>query len=194
MLLPSSDAGTPASTTISYATAANPGITPSVISSLPGYRAHFLVPPHVGSENNSANGTDNLICQFISTNWASHVPLTTTTGGNSSQEDFIQVAGTFYHHIRAHTVKIFSDLGTSPSPSYLMDGGANGGMTGSDVHVISILDFYKANITGIVESALTRLPLVTAAGVDHTHWGSRAIIFLHQYAHHGKGHTIHSTA
>jgi hypothetical protein len=52
--VPPASARTPASMTISYTAAANPGINPSVVSSLPGYPANFSVLPHVVSENNSA--------------------------------------------------------------------------------------------------------------------------------------------
>jgi hypothetical protein len=74
-----------------------------------------------------------------------------------------------------------------------MDGGANGGMTGSDARIISSCDFQRAHGTGIGESAIADLPLVTAAGFVQTHRGP-AIVFMHQYAGYGKGHTIHSTA
>jgi hypothetical protein len=74
-----------------------------------------------------------------------------------------------------------------------MDGGVNGGMTGSDAHIISSSDFHWAHVTGIGESTIADLPLVTAAGFAQTHWGP-AIVFMHQYAGYRKGHTIHSTA
>jgi hypothetical protein len=59
-----------------------------------------------------------------------------------------------------------------------MDGGADGGMTGSDVCIISSSDFHRAHVTGIGESTIADLPLVTAAGFAQTHWGP-AIIFMH---------------
>jgi hypothetical protein len=73
-----------------------------------------------------------------------------------------------------------------------MDGGANGGMTDSDVHVISSSDFHRAHVTGIGESTIADIPLVTAAGFVQTHRGS-AIVFMNQYAGYGRGRTIHST-
>ena len=75
-----------------------------------------------------------------------------------------------------------------------MDGGANGGRTGSDVRVLSSSDFHKSHITGIGEATIADLSLVTAAGFVHTHRGPAIVIPLHQYAHYGKGHTIHATA
>ncbi len=75
-----------------------------------------------------------------------------------------------------------------------MDGGANGGMTGSDVRIISSSDFHRAHVTGIGDSTITDLPLITAAGFVQTHRGPAIVFMHHQYAHYGKGHTIHSTA
>jgi hypothetical protein len=73
-----------------------------------------------------------------------------------------------------------------------MDGGINGGMTGSDVAcTISMLDVHKHKVTRIGETTLNHLPLVTTAGFVDTHHGP-AIIFLHQYAHYEKANTIHS--
>jgi hypothetical protein len=84
-----------------------------------------------------------------------------------------------------------SNHSTSTVTSSLMDGGTNGGMTGSDVHVIPTSDFHKANVAGTGETTVNDLPLVTTAGFVNTRYGS-AIISLHQYAHYVKGHTIHS--
>jgi hypothetical protein len=58
----------------------------------------------------------------------------------------------FFHCINAHTAQCdLSNHVTSPAPSSLMDGRANGGMTGSDVCVISSLDFHKATVNVIWE-------------------------------------------
>jgi hypothetical protein len=110
-----------------------------------------------------------------------------------STEELNQVDGTFYHHV--NTININYDLsnhGTSAVMSFLMDGGINGGMTGSDVCVISSSDVHKAKVTRIGESTFNHLPLVTAAGFVDTHHGPAIIILLHQYAHYGKANTIHS--
>jgi hypothetical protein len=96
--------------------------------------------------------------------------------------------------VNAHTIQYdLSRDETSLPLSSLLDGGANGGMTRSDVCVISSSDFHRAHVTGIGDATITDLPLITAAGFVHTHRGP-AIVFLHQYAHCGKGHTIHSPA
>jgi hypothetical protein len=73
-----------------------------------------------------------------------------------------------------------------------MDGGANGGMAGNDVRLLSESNFNKAYVTGIGESVIKNLPLASAAGLVSTHRGP-AIVVLNQYANYGKGDTIHSS-
>ena len=74
----------------------------------------------------------------------------------------------------------------------LIDGGANGGLSGSDVRVIEQSTFSKTDVTGIEDQVVSDLPLSTVAGYVDTVQGPIIAIF-HQYAHYGKGHTIHST-
>ena len=104
----------------------------------------------------------------------------------------ISLEGRFYRRINHTNIQYtLSVHDTTPVTSSLMDGGANGGMTGSDVKIISQSNFHKANVLGIGDSTLMNLPLVTAAGLIQSHRGP-AIVILHQYAHYGSGHTIHS--
>ena len=72
----------------------------------------------------------------------------------------------------------------------LIDGGANGGLSGSDVRVLSESLNY-ADVTGIGENSLANLPLCTVGAVIETHKGPIIGIF-NQYANYGKGQTIHS--
>ena len=77
--------------------------------------------------------------------------------------------------------------------SLLIDGGANGGMAGNDVRVLSESSFNKANVNGVGDSQIQNLPLATVViGLISTHQGP-AIVLFHQYANYGKGHTIHSS-
>ena len=95
------------------------------------------------------------------------------------------IDGRVYRQVNSHTVQYdLSRHETSLPLSSLMDGGANGGMTGSDARIISSSDFHRAHVTGIGESTIADLPLVTAAGFVHTHRGP-AIVFMHQYAGYG---------
>ena len=190
---PPAPAPAPAPTSmISYASMADPSITPSVISSLP---APSFVP---STSSVVAPPTNNLIRRILSANQTpTHSATVSLPPANPTPplgSDVVQIEGRFYRRINNTNVHYhLSAHETKPSLSSLMDGGANGGMTGNDVVVISTSDFHKANITGIGDSELTDLPLVTAAGLVQTHRGP-AIVILHQYAHYGKGHTIHSAS
>ncbi len=73
----------------------------------------------------------------------------------------------------------------------LVDRGANGGIAGDDVRVIS-RSHRTVDIQGIDNHQVTDKPIVTAGGVVNTHKGE-AIAILHQYAHVGKGNSIHSS-
>ena len=79
----------------------------------------------------------------------------------------------------------------APSLGSLIDGGANGGVSGSDVVLLNNT-MNNADITGLVgDQTLNGLPLCTVAGLINTQRGPIIGIF-NQYAHSGKGHTVHS--
>jgi hypothetical protein len=73
----------------------------------------------------------------------------------------------------------------------LLDGGANGGMSGNDVRIIETT-LNHADVSGLNNHSVSNLPIVTVAGVLSSAQGLIVGIF-HQYAHLGKGKTIHST-
>jgi len=74
----------------------------------------------------------------------------------------------------------------------LVDRGANGGIAGDDVRIIT-----KANrcvdVQGIDNHQVTNIPIVTCAGVIHTQRGP-AIAIMNQFALIGKGQSILSSA
>ena len=72
----------------------------------------------------------------------------------------------------------------------LMDRGANGGVAGDNVRVISKTD-RQVDVTGVGNHQITGLQIVTAGGVVPTQRGD-VIAILHQYAHCPMGKTIHS--
>ena len=72
----------------------------------------------------------------------------------------------------------------------LIDGGADGGMSGCDVRVIEHT-LQSADVTGLAALAVNNLPIATVAGVLSSSRGNIIGIF-HQYAHLGTGKTIHS--
>jgi hypothetical protein len=75
----------------------------------------------------------------------------------------------------------------------LIDRGANGGIAGNDCRVIEVNDqpHQYVNIEGIDGHIMERCRLVTAGAV--THFNRGPVIIMHQYAHSGKGHSIHSS-
>ena len=72
-----------------------------------------------------------------------------------------------------------------------MDNGANGGMAGDDVLITAYHDHDRAQVMGIAGNSLDDLRIVTAAGFIESTEGTVIGIF-HQYAHHGRGKSIHS--
>jgi hypothetical protein len=73
----------------------------------------------------------------------------------------------------------------------LVDRGANGGIAVNDVRRISTCSDKTVNVMGIDNHQLTSIPIITAGGVSTSHLGPVILIF-NQYAHHGKGKSIHS--
>ena len=73
----------------------------------------------------------------------------------------------------------------------LVDRGANGGLAGSDMHVIH-RPHRKINIQGIDNHEVTGLDVVTAATLLNTSQG-KVIGIFNEYAYLGKGSSIHSS-
>ena len=73
----------------------------------------------------------------------------------------------------------------------LVDQGANGGLAGSDMHVIQ-KTHRKINIQGIDNHEVTGLDVVTAATLLNTSQG-KVIGIFNEYAYLGKGSSIHSS-
>jgi hypothetical protein len=71
----------------------------------------------------------------------------------------------------------------------LIDGGANGGVSGSDVTVIEISNC-RADVTDIGEQTIQALPIALVALIQTK--SGFIIGMFYQYAHIGKGRTIHS--
>ena len=73
----------------------------------------------------------------------------------------------------------------------LVDRGANGGLAGSDVRILS-RSSRKCTVTGIDSHELTRFDVVQCAALVQTNHGIVHLI-MNEYACYGKGHTIHSS-
>ena len=75
----------------------------------------------------------------------------------------------------------------------LVDRGANGGLAGSDVRIISKDPHPRlVDVSGIDSHQITNLPIVTVGGVVPSQRGP-VIAIMHQYAYMGNGKTIHSS-
>ena len=72
-----------------------------------------------------------------------------------------------------------------------MDRGANGGLAGSDVRILS-RSSRKCTVTGIDSHELQGLDVVQCAALVQTNHGIVNLI-MNEYACYGKGHTIHSS-
>ena len=73
----------------------------------------------------------------------------------------------------------------------LVDRGANGGLAGSDVRILS-KSSRKCTDTGIDEHQINGLDIVQCAALVKTNHGYVNLI-MNEYAYYGKGHTIHSS-
>ena len=73
----------------------------------------------------------------------------------------------------------------------LVDMGANGGLAGSDVRVLSTSS-RKCTVTGIDNHEIPGLDLVQCAGPVQTDHGMVNLI-MNEYAYYGRGHSIHSS-
>ena len=73
----------------------------------------------------------------------------------------------------------------------LVDRGANGGLAGSDVRILS-RSSRKCTVTGIDSHELQGLDVVKCAALVETNHGIVNLI-MNEYACYGKGHTIHSS-
>ena len=90
--------------------------------------------------------------------------------------------------IQTHQRYVFARV--NQSNHHLIDRGANGGLAGADMRVIHTTP-RKNNIVGIDDHELTGLNVVTAAALLDTQNGPIIGVF-HEYAHLGKGRSIHA--
>ena len=92
-------------------------------------------------------------------------------------------------HIQIHQRYVFTRV--NQSNHHLIDRGANGGLAGADMRVIHTTP-RRINIVGIDDHELTGLNVVTAAALLDTQKGPIIGVF-HEYAHLGKGKSIHAS-
>ena len=73
----------------------------------------------------------------------------------------------------------------------LVDRGANGGLAGSDVRILSTSS-KKCTVAGIDNHEIPGLDLVQCAAMVQTNHGMANLI-MNEYAYYGRGHSIHSS-
>ena len=93
---------------------------------------------------------------------------------------------TINHHYTCHVAQASQSKHGS-----LVDKGANGGLAGSDVRILS-RSSGKWTVTGIDSHELQGLDVVQCAALVETNHGIVNLI-MNEYACYGKGHTIHSS-
>jgi hypothetical protein len=86
---------------------------------------------------------------------------------------------------------INSDLNSYVVIGSLMDGGANGGLAGEDVAILSICERSKVYVSSISDTTVLDLTLAQVADVITTQSGQQIIAMFHKYANLGKGRSIH---
>ena len=90
------------------------------------------------------------------------------------------------HHFTYHVAQA-----SQAKHGLLVDRGANGGLAGSDVRILS-RSSRKCTVTGIDSHELQGLDVVQCAALVQTNHGLVNLI-MNEYACYGKGHTIHSS-
>ena len=93
---------------------------------------------------------------------------------------------TINHHFTYHIAQA-----SQAKHGSLVDRGANGGLAGSDVRIVS-RSSRKCTVTGIDSHELQGLDVVQCVALVETNHGIVNLI-MNEYACYGKGHTIHSS-
>jgi hypothetical protein len=122
-------------------------------------------------------------------------PYKVKCAGTSPAPTDVDIDGVIFYSIKmADCVYRVSTNNHSEATGALIDRGANVGIAGNNCGVIEVNDqpYRYANIEGIDGHVMERCRLITAGAVTHSNRGP-VILIMHQYAHSGKGHSIHSS-
>ena len=104
----------------------------------------------------------------------------------SPQDSTMTPERTINHHFTYHIAQA-----SQAKHGSLVDRGANGGLAGSDVRILS-RSSRKCTVTGLDSHELQGLDVVQCAALVETNHGIVNLI-MNEYACYGKGHTIHSS-
>ena len=100
------------------------------------------------------------------------------------QDSTLTPESSISHHFTYHIAQA-----SQAKHGSLVDRGANGGLAGSDVRILS-RSSRKCTVTGIDSHKLQGLDVVQCAALVETNHGIVNLI-MNEYACYGKGHTIH---
>jgi hypothetical protein len=121
-------------------------------------------------------------------------PYKVKSAGTTLTPMDVDIDGIIYLVKMADCVYRVSTYNHSEVTGALIDRVANGGIAGNDCRVIEVNNqpHQYVNIEGIDRHVMEQHRLVTAGAVTHSNRGP-VILIMHQYAHSGKGHSIHSS-
>ena len=140
--------------------------------------------------SNLAADNSNSIVQYVTSGNSTSADIRNVLSANRAGEYKVYKGKVWYScNVHCQYRSLHSSISTDIKGT-LIDGGANGGLAGSDVRVLEYHND-RATVTGIAGNNLDDLPIVTAAGLLQTVDGPVIGIF-HQYAYYSKGKTIHS--
>lgn len=117
----------------------------------------------------------------------------TSTRSQQAPSDTFSVNGVDYRRVNTTYVYQVHDSRVDVSHGSLIDGGANGGLLGSDARILEQHLSATADVIGLADTVLSKLPIVQAAAKVETLSNGPIIAILSSYAHRSDGgRTIHS--
>ena len=125
-----------------------------------------------------------------------HPDMQTTTISPSGHDDTqdetdLDEGSTTKYNVKATRIIINKRKTSHEADNAMVDRGANGGLAGEDVRIISRNDDCSIDVTGIDAHQMINVPTGTVGGLTTSNKGNVILIF-HQYGITQKGHSIHS--
>ena len=133
--------------------------------------------------------TDDLL-DFITSQEHSDDQLDQVLQTYQAYQETQSETGTPHRQMNAHITYHVAQANQAKHGS-LVDRGANGGLAGSGVRVLSTSS-RKCTVTGIDNHEIPGLDLVQCAALVQTNHGMVNLI-MNEYAYYGRGHSIHSS-
>ena len=111
-----------------------------------------------------------------------------------SANDQISINGQYYTPMgrSAQMATVYTIFNAGMGFGVLVDGGANGGLAGDDVHILKTDPLAKVDVTSIGDEVFKAMPIVQCAGLVETMDKGQIILIVSQYTQCKSGKTIHS--